>query len=138
MKLSSFSSGILEQTGLLIFLRDLEKETGPIRYLASTVLKTKSSNDLATIHVLGLEEGRGKSVEIESVLPDNSLPVKSLDLGSRLILLPNSDKQDSATKYLSKWMDKLEQKFRKQQKEKVGGSKEKPHLGRVGNMALPQ
>ena len=78
------------------------------------MLKTKSSNDLATIHVLGLEEGRGKSVEIESVLPDNSLPVKILDLGSRLILLPKSDKQDSATKYLSKWMDKLEQNFRKQ------------------------
>lgn len=105
---STFSSMVSDEPWLLAFTESLREQTGPIRYLASTKLKTDKSDQIATLLVVGFDKVDLTAVNID--LPDSPQPLKKLVLGATtLILLFESDRKDGATRYLSKWIDNLGQ-----------------------------
>lgn len=114
-KLTSFASNVSEKdTPVLIYLRDLESRVGPIRYAAGTKLSLKQdSKKIKSLLVIGFESTDLDLSDKQFSLPETSQPTHKVFIGRTVMLLARSNKDDSATKYLHKWMDQIEKRERK-------------------------
>lgn len=123
---SGISSSICDESSVLAFAHNIEQQVGPIHYIASVSLKAKTENKKATLLVLGIEKKKRPSFKLD--MPAASRPVKTLLLDATLILIPNSNSKDDATKYLKNWMSGLEesQQASKAQSENDLGEKKEP------------